>query len=173
MLDILLYFKKVTMLKGSGCHTNTHIQHYTLCACWFYLWLWEMFLASGVKMRWSWRKIIEVRFWKFKDCESWRNESNRVDSREFLKRKSRNNLLRGCALLSKLESSLQVESFTRSENMQLVVATNVKWITSAFRILGLKIHGNVTNSISTPLASRTEDSPCVEGNPKQPTNSPQ
>ena len=150
-LDTILHFKKVRMQKGSGCHTNTHIQHYTLCACWFYLWLWEKFWLRG----WKCVEVEENNWasvWKFKDCESWRkNGSNRVGNRKFLKRKSRNNLLRGCALLSKLESSLQVESFTRSENVQLVVATNVKWITSAFRILGLKIPGNVTNSISTPI----------------------
>ena len=37
MLDKLLYFKEVTMQQGSGCHANTRIQSYTLCACWFYL----------------------------------------------------------------------------------------------------------------------------------------
>jgi hypothetical protein len=72
------------------------------------------------------KKTIELRFENSKTAKVGENGSNRVGNRKFLKRKSRNNLLRGCALLSKLESSLQVESFTRSENVQLVVATNVK-----------------------------------------------
>ena len=72
------------------------------------------------------KKIIELWFENSKTAKVEENGSNRVGNREFLTRKSRNNLLRGCALLSKLESSLQVESFTRSENVQLVVATNAK-----------------------------------------------
>ena len=72
------------------------------------------------------KKIIEHRFEDSKTAKVEENGSNRVDSGEFLKRKSRYNLLRGCALLSKLESSLQVGSFQRSENVQLVVTSNVK-----------------------------------------------
>ena len=72
------------------------------------------------------KKMIELRFENSKTAKVEENGSNWVGNREFLTRKSSNNLLRGCALLSKLESSLQVESFTRSENVQLVVATNVK-----------------------------------------------
>ena len=66
------------------------------------------------------KKMIELRFENSKTAKIEENGSNRVGNREFLTRKSRNNLLRGCALLSKLESSLQVESFTRSENVQLL-----------------------------------------------------
>ena len=125
MLDTLLYFKKVRMQQGSGCHTNTHIQHYTLCACWFYLGCEKSFGFVGENAL-KLKKTIELRFENSKTAKVGENGSNRVGNRKFLKRKSRNNLLRGCALLSKLESSLQVESFTRSENVQLVVATNVK-----------------------------------------------
>ena len=71
-------------------------------------------------------KTIELRFENSKTAKVGENGSIRVGNRKFLKRKSRNNLLRSCALLSKLESSLQVESFSRSENVQLVVATNGK-----------------------------------------------
>ena len=72
------------------------------------------------------KKIIELQFENSKTAKVEENGSNWVGNREFLKSKSRNNLLRGCALLLKLESSLQVESFLCSENMQLVVVTNVK-----------------------------------------------
>ena len=66
------------------------------------------------------KKLIEVRFKNSKTAKVEENGYSGVGNREFLKRKSRNDLLRGCALLSKLESSLHVERFLRSKNVQLV-----------------------------------------------------
>ena len=77
----------------------------------------------------------------------------------FLKaEKSRENLRGTVSCCTKSEYSLQVESRSRSENLQLVVTTNVKWITPASRILGLKILG-----ISTPIGFSNRRSPLCSG----------
>ena len=124
MLDTLLYFKKVRMQKRLWMpHKHTHPALYSVCLLVLPLVVRKFWLReNALKLK----KMIELRFENSKTAKIEENGSNRVGNREFLTRKSRNNLLRGCALLSKLESSLQVESFTRSENVQLVVATNAK-----------------------------------------------
>ena len=106
-------------------HKHTHPALYSVCLLVLPLVVRKVLAVVGENAL-KLKKTIELRFENSKTAKVGENGSNRVGNRKFLKRKSRNNLLRGCALLSKLESSLQVESFTRSENVQLVVATNVK-----------------------------------------------
>ena len=118
------------MQQGSGCHTNTHIQHYTLCACWLYLWLWttiagctfgceqclavdeNTFAVEENCWGWSWKRV---------DLISKRN--GWIGSWNSWKIKNPEKVFRGTVpCRSNSEYSLQVESCLCPENLQLDVA---------------------------------------------------
>ena len=48
------------MQRVSGGHKNTHIQNYTLCDCWLYLWLEAMLGSASMKTQMQLKKTFEV-----------------------------------------------------------------------------------------------------------------